>query len=399
MAEIAPDPRRWSALLVLCLSLVVIGMDNTILNVALPTLSQRALGHGEPAAVDRGLLRAGVRGPAADDGQRWATASGASWRSTSVWWSSVSSSVLSAFAGSADVLIAYAAVMGVGGALIMPATLSIITATSSRPTSGGARSASGRGWRAGHRARSARGRLAAGALLVGVGVPRQRAGRSRSRCWPAGPSCASPRTRASEPLDPVGARPVDRGPREPGLRDHRSAGARLVDPLIVAAFAVAAVLLVALRLLGAARRPPDAAHAFFRSPRFSAASVRDHAGVLRALRHDLPADPVPAVRAGLHAAGGRRADPADRRAVIVARRCRRRLVAAVRHEARAWPAGLLHRRRRARAALHGDDHDSGYGLVAASLVVLGIGMGLTMAPATESIMGALPWPRPGWGRR
>src|SRR5437660_3755259 len=30
--------RRWIALLVLCLSLMVIGLDNTILNVALPTL-------------------------------------------------------------------------------------------------------------------------------------------------------------------------------------------------------------------------------------------------------------------------------------------------------------------------------------------------------------------------
>ena len=35
-----PYERRWWALLVLCLSLVVIGMDNTILNVALPTLAR-----------------------------------------------------------------------------------------------------------------------------------------------------------------------------------------------------------------------------------------------------------------------------------------------------------------------------------------------------------------------
>ena len=34
--------------------------------------------------------------------------------------------------------------------------------------------------------------------------------------------------------------------------------------------------------------------------------------------------------------------------------------------------------------------DSGYGLVAAVLGVLGLGMGLTMAPATESVMGSLP---------
>src|SRR4051812_32269356 len=34
----APDPRRWWTLAVLCLSLLVVGIDNSILNVALPTL-------------------------------------------------------------------------------------------------------------------------------------------------------------------------------------------------------------------------------------------------------------------------------------------------------------------------------------------------------------------------
>ena len=33
--------RRWLTLLVLCISLVVITLDNTILNVALPTLARR----------------------------------------------------------------------------------------------------------------------------------------------------------------------------------------------------------------------------------------------------------------------------------------------------------------------------------------------------------------------
>jgi MFS family permease len=32
--------RRWLVLAVLCLSLLIIGIDNTILNVALPTLSR-----------------------------------------------------------------------------------------------------------------------------------------------------------------------------------------------------------------------------------------------------------------------------------------------------------------------------------------------------------------------
>src|ERR1051325_2656243 len=34
------NPRRWWTLVILCLSLLVIGLDNTILNVALPTLQR-----------------------------------------------------------------------------------------------------------------------------------------------------------------------------------------------------------------------------------------------------------------------------------------------------------------------------------------------------------------------
>ncbi len=36
------------------------------------------------------------------------------------------------------------------------------------------------------------------------------------------------------------------------------------------------------------------------------------------------------------------------------------------------------------------DATSGYGLIAASLVLLGLGMGSAMAPATDAIMGSLP---------
>jgi hypothetical protein len=39
----------------------------------------------------------------------------------------------------------------------------------------------------------------------------------------------------------------------------------------------------------------------------------------------------------------------------------------------------------------------GYGLVAAALALLGAGMGFTMAPATESIMGSLPLAKAGVG--
>jgi Major Facilitator Superfamily len=43
------------------------------------------------------------------------------------------------------------------------------------------------------------------------------------------------------------------------------------------------------------------------------------------------------------------------------------------------------------------DIADGYGLVAASIAVIGAGMGLTMAPATESIMGSLPLAKAGVG--
>jgi predicted MFS family arabinose efflux permease len=43
------------------------------------------------------------------------------------------------------------------------------------------------------------------------------------------------------------------------------------------------------------------------------------------------------------------------------------------------------------------DADSGYGLIAGALVLLGFGMGNTMAPATESIMSSLPLAHAGVG--
>ena len=52
--------RRWKTLGVLSLSLVIIGLDNTILNVALPSL-QTASTRQLDVAVDGGLLPAGVR--------------------------------------------------------------------------------------------------------------------------------------------------------------------------------------------------------------------------------------------------------------------------------------------------------------------------------------------------
>jgi MFS transporter, DHA2 family, multidrug resistance protein len=120
------NPRRWIVLGVMCLSLLLIVMDNTIVNVAIPTL-QRDLDASTSelqwvvdsyVLVFAGLLL--TMGSLGDRfGRRGALAIGLSIMGIA--------SVLSAFASSADQLIATRAVMGIGGALVMPATLSIIT--------------------------------------------------------------------------------------------------------------------------------------------------------------------------------------------------------------------------------------------------------------------------------
>ena len=66
--------RRWLTLLVLCLSLMVIGIDNTILNVAIPTLAKptSAGGLGASASELQWIVDAythRVRRPAAHVGQ------------------------------------------------------------------------------------------------------------------------------------------------------------------------------------------------------------------------------------------------------------------------------------------------------------------------------------------
>ncbi|HEY8199823.1 MAG TPA: MFS transporter, partial [Actinomycetota bacterium] len=118
--------RRWWALVVLCLSLVVIGLDNTILNVALPSLV-RDLGAGASELqwmVDSYVLVfAGLLLTMGALGDRYGRK-----RALQVGLLIfLGGSVASAFAGSPRMLIATRALMGGGGALIMPSTLSIIT--------------------------------------------------------------------------------------------------------------------------------------------------------------------------------------------------------------------------------------------------------------------------------
>src|SRR3954466_10806499 len=122
------DPRRWWTLGVLCLSLLVIGLDNTILNVALPTL-QRDLDATSSQLqwiVDVYMLVfAGVLLTAGSLGDRFGRKRALSFGLLVFGLGSLGS----ALAGSPELLIATRALMGIGGAFIMPSTLSILTAT------------------------------------------------------------------------------------------------------------------------------------------------------------------------------------------------------------------------------------------------------------------------------
>ena len=119
-------PRRGLALGVLCLSLLIVVLDVTVLNVALPTLVRdlNATSTELQWIVDAYVLVfAGlilVSGSVADRvGRKWVFLGGlVAFAACSTW---------AALSGSVAVLIAARASMGVGGAMIMPSTLALIT--------------------------------------------------------------------------------------------------------------------------------------------------------------------------------------------------------------------------------------------------------------------------------
>jgi DHA2 family multidrug resistance protein-like MFS transporter len=119
------NPRRWLILIVLCLSTLVLVIDNMVLNVAIPQIATD-LGAGAQdiqwiidsyILVFAGLLL--TSGSLSDKfGRRLVMVLGLLLFGAA--------SVLAAFATTPELLIAGRVVMGIGGALIMPSTLSIL---------------------------------------------------------------------------------------------------------------------------------------------------------------------------------------------------------------------------------------------------------------------------------
>ena len=117
---------RWWTLVVLSISLLVISLDNTILNVALPTIERDldASASDLQWIVDSyTLVFAGLLLTMGSVGDRF----GRRRALVACLFVFGAGSLLSAFAPSADALIASRALMGLGGALIMPSTLSVLT--------------------------------------------------------------------------------------------------------------------------------------------------------------------------------------------------------------------------------------------------------------------------------
>jgi EmrB/QacA subfamily drug resistance transporter len=126
-SELAHE-RRWWTLSVLCLSLTVISIDNTILNVALPSIVEglHAPGSELQLLIDGYtivfaclLLTAGSLGDKL--GRKGILTAGLALFGTF--------SAFAAFSTSSHMLILARALMGIGGACIYPSTLSILTNT------------------------------------------------------------------------------------------------------------------------------------------------------------------------------------------------------------------------------------------------------------------------------
>ena len=389
------DPRRWWILPVLCLSLFLVVMDNTIVNVALPTLSRDLSASTSQLQwiVDSySLVFAGLLLAFGSFGDRYGR-KGALQIGLVLF---AATSVAAALTTSAPQLIAARAAMGVGAALVFPATLAILTNVFTDPVE---RAKAIGVWSAVSGLAVALGPLTGGWLLEHfawgsiflVNVP-----------------VVAVALLAGHRLIPK-TRDPDAGRLDPnGLVLSIAAILLLVytiieapkhgwtDPLTLSGFAVVALLLVAFVSWELRRDHPMLDVRVFRNARFSAASgavacaffglfgfiflmtqyfqvVRGYS-TLSAGLHTLPFAVASAIAAPLAARLALRIGTK----VVVAGGLTLMTVGFV------WISTL------------GSD-TSYWGAVAIQAAIVGAGLTLTLAPSTEAILGSLPREKAGVG--
>jgi EmrB/QacA subfamily drug resistance transporter len=384
--------KRWWALGALCLSLVVIGMDNTILNVALPTLSRdlHASASQLQWMVDAYVLVfAGLLLTMGSIGDRFGRKKALNVGLVIFGLGSVAS----AFSGSADALIATRALMGVGGALIMPATLSIITNIFPPQERGRAIGI----WAGVSGIGIILGPLVGGWLLEHfwwgsvffVNVPI--IATALIYGWFVVPDSKDP---AATPLDPVGAGLSIAGlvALVYGIIEAPTYGWSSTHTLV--AIGLGLVILGLFIVWELRSDHPMLQIQFFENPRFSAASASITL-VFFALFGTvfLNAQFLQFVLGYTPLEAGVRVMPVA--TLIVAAPLAARL--AERFGSKVIVAGGLTIVAASLWLLSTVSVASGFALIAATLAILGIGMGLTMTPATESIMGSLPLAKAGVG--
>jgi EmrB/QacA subfamily drug resistance transporter len=392
--------QRWWILAVLCLSLLIIVVDNSILNVALPTLGADKAAGGLGASTSQlqwivdayTLVFAGLLLTAGSLGDRFGRR-GALQLGMAIFGIG---SLASAFAHTANVLIFTRAFTGIGGAFIMPATLSIITNVFPPEERGRAIGL----WAAIAGVAVALGPISGGFLLQHfywgsiflVNIPIVVIGLI------AGVVLIPTSRDPSKPaLDPIGALLSIAGLVTLVYAIIEAPDRGWTDGLILMLFAFAIVILAVFALWERRTPSPMLDTSFWKSPRFSAASAGIMLlffamfGALFLLTQYLQ------IVMGYNALqAGIRLLPMALTMLVVAPTSARIVERVGTKVVVTAGLGLAGVGLASFASLpsHGVSY---WGDVAWRMIIMAFGMGLTMAPATESIMGSLPRAKAGVG--
>jgi EmrB/QacA subfamily drug resistance transporter len=386
--------RQWAILAVLCLSLLVTGIDGTIVNVALPTLVRELNASSSDLQwiVDAyTIVFASLLLMAGNTGDRRGR------KKTLIGGLAVFGvgSAIASQVGSAEALIGMRAVQGFGAAFLMPATLSILTNVFRDAT---------------ERRRAIA--LWSGVAGLGVAIGPLTGGWLLEHFWWGSIFLVNVPVVVVAIVAAVVLVPDSKDPTAPpldlggvvfsivglfgllyGIIEGPAQG--WTDPTVIGAFVIAGVFLTSLVLWELHTPYPLLEMTFFKNPRFSAASIAITLvffamfGSLfflsQYLQFVLGYDAFEAGLALLPVAIS----------LMIAAPVSARLVAWVGTKI-VVAAGLVIVAA-GMVLMSFAGVDSGYGLIAGVLVTIGIGMGLAMAPATDSIMGSLPPERAGVG--